>query len=168
MRCRKWKNILINWLFLLRGPTIYSPITCLVHCNVQLEKPTLKKTQISYRNLKSISIETLRDDLSQSALCKDMLSSMQSQRPCSLLQRHPRVNTESACFPDYEISDKTTNRALVQRQNQGRKIRTSSRRKKVEENETRMRPSSLWSKEKSGNIWDEESSLRVLYELYSR
>ena len=46
-----------------------------VHCNVQIEKPTLKKTQISYRNLKSISIEALRDNLSQSALSKDMLSS---------------------------------------------------------------------------------------------
>ena len=73
-----------------------------VHCNVQIEQRTLKKTQISYRNLKSISIEALRDDLSQSALCKDMLSfnfnylvHSYNDTLASILDRHAPLITKS-------------------------------------------------------------------------
>lgn len=35
-----------------------------------------------------------------------------------MLQRYPSVNTGAACSLNYEISDKTTNGSVVQRQNQ--------------------------------------------------
>jgi len=54
---------------------------------------------------------------------------IQSQRSCLLIQQHPSVNIGlvcqhsvnigPVCSPDYEFSDKTTNRAMVQRQHQG-------------------------------------------------
>ncbi|CAB3993776.1 Hypothetical predicted protein [Paramuricea clavata] len=45
-----------------------------VHCNLLVNKPCLKKTHISYKKVKSINVDALRNDLSNSDLCKNMLS----------------------------------------------------------------------------------------------
>lgn len=45
-----------------------------VHCSLQANKPCLKKSCIEYRKIKSINIDALRDDLTHSDLCENMLS----------------------------------------------------------------------------------------------
>ncbi|XP_028399338.1 uncharacterized protein LOC114522790 [Dendronephthya gigantea] len=45
-----------------------------VHCNLLVNKPDLKRINISYRKIKSINVDAFRNDLSNSDLCKNMLS----------------------------------------------------------------------------------------------
>ena len=44
-----------------------------VLCQVQVGRPSWKKSRISYRNTKSINLDALREDLSNSNLIKNML-----------------------------------------------------------------------------------------------
>ena len=70
-----------------------------VHCNLLVNKPRLKKTHISYRKVKSINVDALCNDLSNSDLCKNMLSmELNDLVDCynhtlsSSLDRHAPVN----------------------------------------------------------------------------
>ncbi|CAB3985662.1 RNA-directed DNA polymerase from transposon X-element [Paramuricea clavata] len=75
-----------------------------VHCNLLVNKPCLKKTHISYRKVKSINVDALcndlsNSDLSNSDLCKNMLSmELNDLVDCynhtlsSSLDRHAPVN----------------------------------------------------------------------------
>ena len=45
-----------------------------VHCQLRVEKPSFKRTTISYRKVKSIDIDALKEDLLKSDLCNDLLS----------------------------------------------------------------------------------------------
>ena len=73
-----------------------------VHCNILVEKPSFKKSQISYRKLKSINMEALRNDLSKSDLCNNTLSlelndlvSCYNETLTSTLDRHAPLITKS-------------------------------------------------------------------------
>ena len=73
-----------------------------VHCNIQVEKPSFKKAQISYRKLKPINMEALRNDLSKSDLCNNTLSpelndlvSCYNETLTSTLDRHAPLITKS-------------------------------------------------------------------------
>ena len=70
-----------------------------VHCNLLVNKPRFKKTHISYRKVKSINVDALCNDLSNSDLCKNMLSmELNDLVDCynhtlsSSLDRHAPVN----------------------------------------------------------------------------
>lgn len=73
-----------------------------VHCCVQVDKPTFdKKSQISYRKIKSINIETLQDEISKSELCNNTLLDLSDLVNCyndtlsSVLDRHAPVIKKS-------------------------------------------------------------------------
>ena len=73
-----------------------------VHCNIQVEKPSFKKSQISYMKLKSMNMEALRNDLSKSDFCNNTLSlelndlvSCYNKTLTSTLDRHAPLITKS-------------------------------------------------------------------------
>jgi len=73
-----------------------------VHCCVQVDTPTFdKKSQISYRKIKSINIETLQDEISKSELCNNTLLDLSDLVNCyndtlsSVLDRHAPVIKKS-------------------------------------------------------------------------
>ena len=46
----------------------------LVHCKFKVSKPAFKRSQISFRTIKSINTDILREELSDTNLCKNLLS----------------------------------------------------------------------------------------------
>ena len=73
-----------------------------VHCNLLVNKPCLKKSHLSYRKLKSINVDALRNDLFNSGLCKNMLSmelndlvDCYNRTLSSLLDRYAPVNCKT-------------------------------------------------------------------------
>ena len=46
----------------------------IVHCKLKVDNPFLKRSKISFKKVKSIIVDTLREELSCFNLCTNMLS----------------------------------------------------------------------------------------------